>query len=276
MKERILFLSDLHDCHIHWYGTTTEARLEKMVSDVKAAGDFDQLIVMGDVSLDFWGWNEGGSYLQEIPRSNTDHFMKTYMPRLPQPSCIIPGNHEQYGVGKWQEITGCGREYVLETKCALFIAVDSFSGNLDPAEHSDGTYLPVDCDFIEKAMEDCPDKPVFLLSHYFDMDRESERFKALLKNNARILAIMIGHTHRSAVLDAGEDTGHKPILQCGNYSYSGETDPGICFWGWRELIFEENGTVRSFYHTPYSEYRMKDEPLVQPEGNQDEWTASVR
>ena len=67
MKERILFLSDLHDCHIHWYGTTTEARLEKMVKDVEAAGHFDQLIVMGDVSLDFWGWNEGGSYLQETP-----------------------------------------------------------------------------------------------------------------------------------------------------------------------------------------------------------------
>ena len=272
MKERILFLSDLHDCHIHWYGTTTSDRLEKMVKDVEAAGHFDQLIVMGDVSLDFWGWNEGGSYLQETPRSNTAHFMKTYMPRLPKPSCIIPGNHEQYGTEKWQEITGWGREYVLETKCALFIAVDGYSGNLDPTEHSDGTYQPVNCDFIEKAMADCPDKPVFLLSHFFEMNKESDRFKALLKNNDRILAMMVGHTHRSAVLDAGEETGHKPILQCGNYSYSGEKEPGICFWGWRELIFEDDGTVHSFYHTPYSEYRHGDGAFVQEEGNQDEWT----
>ncbi|MBQ8186928.1 MAG: metallophosphoesterase [Clostridia bacterium] len=275
MKERILFLSDLHDCHIHWFGTSTEARLEKMVKDVADAGHFDQLIVMGDVSLDFWAWNEGGSYLWNPSVSNTDHFMKTYMSRLPKPSCIIPGNHEQYGAETWREITGCAREYVLETKSALFIMLDSFSGNLAPKENSDGTYLPVNCDFIEEAMTACPDKPVFLLSHYFDMARESERFKAILRENDRILAMMIGHTHRSAVLDAGEDTGHKPILQCGNYSYSGEKEPKTCFWGWRELIFEDDGTIRSFYHTPHSEYRHGDGSFVQEEGNQDEWTASV-
>lgn len=271
MKERILFLSDLHDCHVSWYGTSTEARLEKMVKDVSEAGHFDQLIVMGDVSLDFWGWNEGGSVLWNPSVSNTDHFMKTYMPRLPKPSCIIPGNHEQYGAEKWREITGCEREFVLETECALFIAVDSFSGNLDPSENSDGTYLPVNCDFIEEAMAEYPDKPVFLLSHYFDMAQESERFKTLLRNNDRILAMMIGHTHRSAVLDAGEDTGHKPILQCGNYSYSGEKEPKDSFWGWRELIFEDDGTIRSFYHTPKSEYRHGNGSFVQEEGNQDEW-----
>lgn len=275
MKERILFLSDLHDCHIHWYGTTTEARLEKMVKDVDAAGHFDQLIVMGDVSLDFWGWNEGGSFLQETPRSNTDHFMKTYMSRLPSPSCIIPGNHEQYGAEKWQEITGCGREYVLETGCALFVMLDSFSGNLNPTEHSDGTYLPVNCDFVEQAMASHPDKPVFLLSHYFDIAKESDRFKALLKNNSRILALMIGHTHQSSILDTGEETGHKPMIQCGNYSYSGEKNPQDCFWGWRELIFEDDGTVRSFYHTPYSEYRHGTGSFVQDEGNQDEWSAKI-
>ena len=87
--ERIVFLSDVHDCHIDWYGTKTADRMEKMLRDIEErqkTHPADLFIILGDVSLDFWMWSEKGSYLRNPPISNTDHFVKNYMKRLPGPA----------------------------------------------------------------------------------------------------------------------------------------------------------------------------------------------
>lgn len=254
MKERIILLSDVHDCHINWFGVKTADRMEKMVSDLSESNKTDTaalLLCMGDVSLDFWFWDIGGSYLHNPPVSNTDHFMKNYFPRLPRPAYIIPGNHEQYSNDDWKRFTGFDRSYVVESEKAVFVMLDNYSGDLDPKVNSDGTYTNTDCDMIEKALADHPEKPVFLCAHYFDMAKESDRFKKLLKDEKRIVALVMGHTHYTAVLSTGEDAGNKPILQCGNYSYNDKKEDYYhSFWGWRELIIEDDGTVRTYYTCP--------------------------
>lgn len=254
MKEKIIFLTDVHNCHINWFATKTEDRMEKMISDLEAANreeKADCLLCLGDVSLDFWFWDIGGSYLHNPPLSNTDNFMKKYFPRLPQPAYIIPGNHEQYGNEDWKRFTGFDRAYTVKTNNAVFVMLDNFSGNLDPKENSDGTYTETDCDAIEKALRENPDKIVIPCAHYFDMEKESERFKKLLREESRIPALFIGHTHYTEVLDAGDDAGNKPIIQCGNYSYNNNReDPYHSFWGWRELYIEDNGDIYTRYRCP--------------------------
>jgi len=250
---RILLLSDLHDCHIHWYGADADTRLNKLIADLEEAGrenPFDFTLILGDISLDFWAYNGGGSW-QKNGESRTAHFVQNYLPRLPQPVVLLPGNHEQYGDELWKTLTGSARSAVVELPEALLICPDTFRGVLDPTEPSDGEYLPADCDFIRRAMENCPEKPVFLCSHYFDMSRESAEFKAILAENPRIKALFMGHTHHSALLSTGPDAGNLPILQTGNYSYSGFHDhPENSFWGWRELVLLDNGKAESFYHVP--------------------------
>lgn len=251
--ERILFLSDLHDCSIDWYGADADTRLSKLINDLNEANGenpFTMTFILGDISLDFWAYNGGGSW-QKNNDSRSAHFTQNWLPHLPQPVMMIPGNHEQYGDELWQKITGFDRFGVAESPNALFICLDTFRGVLDPSEPSDGKYLPADCDFIRSTMEKCPEKPVFLCAHYFDMGQESAEFKELLFENDRIRALFMGHTHHSAVLSTGEDAGNKPILQTGNYSYSAFHDhPENSFWGWRELILHDNRKTESFYHVP--------------------------
>lgn len=273
--ERIIFLSDVHDCHIDWYGTKTADRMEKMVKDItdrQKTHPADLLIVMGDVSLDFWMWNEKGSYLRTPSVSNTDHFVKNYMSRLPGPAYIIPGNHEQYGIEKWTEITGCPRSYIIEGGNAVFVLLDNFAGNLDPTEHSDGTHTQTNCEMVKYVLEQYPEYLIFLCAHHFDPAAESEEFRDLLAENDQIVALLQGHTHLSSVIPGDERTGGRDILQCGNYSYTGvKGNPADSFWGWRELEFEDDGTIRSFYHVPESHARHGEGTIDVEEHDQDEW-----
>ena len=281
ITERIIFLSDVHDCHIDWYGVKTADRMEKMVEDLaKRQAQLDHpadlLIVMGDVSLDFWMWNEKGSYLRTPSVSNTDHFVKNYLHRLPQPAFMIPGNHEQYGVEKWMEITGCPRAYMIEGGNAVFVLLDNFADNLDPTEHSDGTHTQTDCAMVKYVLEQYPDDLIFLCAHHFDPAAESEEFRELLASNDHIVALFQGHTHLSEVIPGDERTGGKPILQCGNYSYTGvKGDPSASFWGWRELEFEDDGTIRSFYHVPESRAYHGEGTIEVKEHDQDEWETYI-
>lgn len=279
ITERIIFLSDVHDCHIDWYGIKTADRMEKMVKDLadrQTDHPADLLIVLGDVSLDFWQWNEKGSYLRTPSVSNTDHFVKNYLRRLPGPAYMIPGNHEQYGVEKWMEITGCPRSYIIEGGNAVFVLLDNFAGNLDPTEHSDGTHTQTNCEMVKYVLEQYPDDLIFLCAHHFDPAAESEEFRRLLAENDHIVALFQGHTHLSNVLPGSDATGGKPILQCGNYSYTDvKGDPADSFWGWRELEFDDDGTIRSFYHVPESRARHGENEIRVEEHDQDEWEVCI-
>ncbi|MBR4961198.1 MAG: metallophosphoesterase [Clostridia bacterium] len=235
----VRLISDTHNCHQTFHGTDNDRRLDTMtalLTEAEAAEPSQGTLVLGDVSLDHWGWNEGGSRLWNPPVSRTAEFMKRWFPALPQPAYITAGNHEQYGAAEWQQITGQPREQAVVLGELLFILCDAFRGDLDPTENSDGTYLPMDCCWIRRQLDAYPGLPVILCAHYFDFTLETDAFASLVKEEPRILALAAGHTHLSGIIPAG-DTG-KVILQTGNFSYSGMKDPKESYRGWRELWWD--------------------------------------
>ena len=248
---RVILTSDLHNCHITWNGMTNEERMADLVrclEEAKRERSYDMTLCLGDVSLDFWAWNEGGSFLWDPPVSRTAEFMEKIAPVFPQPFCITPGNHEQYAPDDWLRITSQPREQIVWRDEAVFVLLDSFSGNLGPAENSDGTYRPVNCALIREALKGAGRRPVFLCSHWFDKDAESDEFRELLRAEERIAALFCGHDHFSYIPFTAE--GHRPILHTGHFSYSGDRDPCRCWRGWRELTVYDDGSWESVYRVP--------------------------
>lgn len=269
-ETRIILASDLHDCHIDWYGVPTEQRLNRMVDQLCtscAQQPAKTILLLGDYSLDFWQCDIGGSWLRE-GRSNTRHFAEHYASRLPAPYIMIPGNHEQYGEEAFRRITGFPRQNAAVIGDVVFLLLDTFARHLDPQEHSDGTYTPVDTDAVRTELENHPGKKCFLCAHYFDLEKESNAFPALVRDE-RIIGLFQGHTHRSACIPLGTAYGGKYIVQTGNYSYSSEEDPRTSFWGWRELRITPGHAV-SWYYTPENDACLDGKPYHHAEGRQDE------
>lgn len=288
---RVVLMSDLHDCHIDWYGVTNKDRLDRFIAqytDYCRQNNVVHTFMLGDYALDFWGWNEGGCYVNN-GTSNTDHFVKNYVSAIPTPVSMIPGNHEQYSDADFVRFTGNHRRSSVTVGDYAFILLDSFGFDLDPKVHSDGTYSPVDVEWVKGEMAKYPGKKFFLCGHHFgvnidmatgdvqlrygrqfDHDEESDAFRKLVREDDRIIALFQGHTHYCAAYKLGEEYGCKYILQTGNYSYSGnKEDPGKAFWGWRELILSPEGAV-SRYYTPANEAVLEDKPYSHKEGYQDE------
>ncbi len=271
---RLVLMSDLHDCHIDWYGVPTAERMERLVRQYRAyaaACPVDHIMMLGDYSLDFWQWDVKGSWLREGV-SNTRHFVRTYADRLGTPYTMIPGNHEQYGEALFYEMTGCHRRASLSVGGAAFILADSFGRDLDPREHSDGTYAPMDVAWIRAEMDRYPGQRVFLCAHFFDLERESEAFARLVREEDRIVGLFQGHTHRCDVVPLGPAYGDKPLVQTGQFSYSHATGhPGNGFWGWRELILTPTGAV-THYYTPANDCVIDGAVYHHAAGRQDAFT----
>ena len=276
-KQRFLIASDIHLCHIDWYGVPTEERMERFVRHVEeeyAKEPFEALLLLGDYSLDHWKWNIKGCWLTE-GKSNTRTFAETYVSRLKKlgvPIVMIAGNHEQYGEALWTELTGYHRRDHLVCGDILFIFPDTFGADLDPTEHSDGTYCGVDVTFIKEIMAKYPDKKVILCAHHFAPERESEAFRTLVKEEKRILCLFGGHVHRSNVVELGEAWGNKVLLYTGNYAYNTgkEADAETSFWGFRDLKINSD-EWSSRYITPENTAVIDGKEIHHPYGVQDEY-----
>ena len=276
-RTRVILASDVHWCHLEWYGTSNGDRLDKFVREIEAEAEndpFAALLLLGDYSLDHWQWNVMGSYLRE-GISNTENFQKTYMKRLRDTGAevrMIAGNHEQYGEEKWEEVTeGFRRRDHLVVGDYLCILLDTYAANLDPRVHSDGCYTGVDVDEVRALMAKYPDKRVILCAHHFSPDVESEAFKTLVREDDRVLCLTSGHVHKSRVVTLNEQYGGKALLYTGHYSYSSEKeDPLRCPWGYREMILTDEG-ITSRYITPASTYVLKDRTVELPLGSIDEF-----
>lgn len=196
-RARILLASDIHLCHIDWYGTKNDKQVEKCVADIEAEcrrEGADALLLLGDYSLDHWAWHVKGCWLNDGV-SNTARFVRTYMERL-RAACgeirMIAGNHEQYGDALWQEQTGFARKDHLLCGGVLFILLDTFGADLDPVCHSDGTYCGADVLYIREKMAQYPDMPVILCAHHFAPEKESEEFCALVRGRSASSACSAG------------------------------------------------------------------------------------
>jgi len=270
MRKRILLISDIHNCHAEWYGVSNEERMERFVAHLQQEyrrDPYEMILFLGDYSLDFWVWGEKGCYLRE-GRSRTREFVENYMSRLPSPWLMIPGNHEQYGVERWKEITGCDRQTCWYTEGWLFILLDTFGADLDPAQHSDGTFTPMDTEFIRRKMEEYPDCRVVLCAHHFDMEQETEAAKALLRDD-RIVCLASGHVHLSDVIRLSEENGAKYLLRTGHYSYAALPDPRACMFGYRDMELTDTALI-SRYITPENIIVWNGQSVIHPANYQDE------
>ncbi len=270
---RIIITSDLHYCEPVWYAVTSEDRMGRMIRDLGAEYEkdpFDMMLMLGDYSLDFWVVPPYGSVLNRGV-SYTEKFMQDVYPHLPPcPKYMIAGNHEQYGNENWKRITGHERRMTVPYGDYLFIILDNFGGDLDPTENSDGTYTPSDLTYIHEQMAAHPDKKVFLCAHDFNMEKEPHEFCEFLKTEDRVICLFAGHTHRSEIIDLGEAGGHKGLVRGGQFSYSRDIENSR--WGWRELCFNDDGSVTTAYITPDSDMLLNNEMSHHVGGRQDAMT----
>lgn len=245
---RVLITSDMHCTFLaQWYGLTKEERMEHWVNSIRAEHErhpIDLIIFAGDLSLDYWGGK--GSY-ERFERSTTKEFIETYVSQLPSEiaKVYLPGNHEAFTNEKWVEITGNDRACSFLLGNNLFICPDPFRVDGEPDNNPNGLYTPIDVQFVKNEMDKYPGTNVFLVSHYFNMNQESEQFKGLLRNK-RIVGLFHGHTHISDLINLGANAGYKIIAQTGHFAFSEADDPMNDFWGFRDIVITEDGAVSSY------------------------------
>lgn len=234
---RLIIVTDIHNCRLEWHGVKNEERMEllcKSLSEEYERRPYDAILSLGDYSLDFWAWNEGGSFLQKEPISNTEHFVKKYMPRLPKKLYMIPGNHEQYGKEAWESITGYPREYLIEYGNTVFVMLDTFGKGLDPDTHHDGIYSGINVDLLNTALKRYEDKRIILCAHDICISAESEEARGLISEGKSIVCAFTGHTHRDNTVILPPSWRSLPVFYSGDFSYNtGRAKERN--WGYRAL-----------------------------------------
>ncbi|MBO5060626.1 MAG: metallophosphoesterase [Clostridia bacterium] len=240
-NKRILIVTDVHYCDHVWHKTVNEDRMKMLCESINNEYEqkpFDMILCLGDYSLDFWAWGEGGSYLNNPPVSNTQNFMREIYPKFPVKTYLIPGNHEQYGNEKWKEITEFPRQFSVVYDDYVFLMCDTFGGDLDPTDHSDGTYTGIDTELLKAAIKTHSDKKIILCAHDIYPEQESEELKKIISENDRIICAFTGHTHRSNTVILGSEWRNLPVFYCGDFSYSAGCSADAPNRGYRILDLE--------------------------------------
>ena len=244
---RIVLCSDLHCTHVSpMYDIDYRDRMRLWVETVKrehASHPIDLLLILGDVSLDYWSVRDLGTFLAE-GHSSSFEFVRDYLSEVPKeiPTLMIPGNHEPYSAENWKKLTGFDRTGHFALGKNLFILLDNYAGSLDPKTQEDGVYSVSNVEEIKRLMAQYPEHDVYLCAHYFDIDNESDSFRTLLRENDRIKCLFAGHTHVSSVIKLGAEWGNKAICQTGHYSNSADRTNSLAdFWGFRELLIRNDG-----------------------------------
>ncbi len=246
--------------------------MQKFIDDIKAEYEkqpFEALLLLGDYSLDHWKWQTKGSYLEKGV-SNTKRFVDEYLSQLkdlPIGIRMIAGNHEQYGEKLYHELTGYHREDIYVTGDWLFVLMDTYKGDLDPTEHHDGVYTGADVAFIKSQMEKYPNKKVIICSHYIEPWRDTEEFKALLRDD-RVVCLFAGHTHKSEIWHMEEEYGSKKTIFTGQYGELNKKTLTASMWGFRELILTDE-YIESNYITPENQILLNGETILHAYGKQD-------
>lgn len=257
-RYHVLITSDMHYSSLHPYSVDKDTRLQLWVDGILAEHErdpFDSIIILGDMSLDYWGWNGGGSWQRDPRVSETKLFMEKYFSQLPKevPTLVMPGNHELYTNEAWKELTGNNRNETFVLGNNLFIIPDSYAGAVDPVYQgggiNDSPYECMNMEFINNALDAHPEcTNVFLLSHHFDLSKESTAFKNLLKNDKRIVGLLSGHTHQSTGIALGSEYRDLFLAQTGAFLSQGK-------WGYRDIIINDQNIVSNFI-IPQCEYEV--------------------
>lgn len=248
MAYRILLTSDIHDTDLEtWYGVSNGDRLEHWLRQVHAEHEkmpFDLILIPGDISLDY----HANRTPYDKGYSTAYAFMRAYVARLPAgvPVLVGAGNHEQFPDDAWEKITGNKRKSHAVVGSHTFVMLDSFREALGTTYDSSDEYSPVDVGYIRFLLERYPENSVWLVSHYFDMEQETEAFRALLSEDSRIKGLFMGHTHEHQLIPLGPGYSNKVIAQTGNFSYTMSGAHRGGFWGFRDLVIREDKAVSSY------------------------------
>lgn len=223
---------------------------------------FDEIIYLGDLSLDFLGTN--GNYRGDYQISGHSYakdFVDLLREKTGKTCYFIPGNHDVYENETWKGFVGQDRQFSFVSGGYLFIACDNFE---DP-EGDDATYSKTDVAFIEREMAKYPDLPVVILAHGFIMDNESKwnsAFIELLKND-RIVGLFQGHDHKAFVEDLSSYGIDKAIYHAGQFFYT-ETKPlGTQMWGFCDVILGADG-INVKYIEPSVIYEINNSRVNYP------------
>ena len=270
-KYRVLLTSDIHCTDLEdWYGIPNDLRMQRWLDAVLEEHNrhpFDLILIPGDISLDY--------HAERTPfdkgYSTGYVFMKMYVSRLPAgvPVLVAAGNHEQFPEETWQKITGNHRQSHWVLGDHTLIMLDGFREELKTTYNSSDEYSPMDVTYIRELMDRYPENHVWLISHYFDMERESEDFRKLVAEDPRVKGLFMGHTHEHQLIPLGDAYNGKVIAQTGNFSYtmSGAANGG--FWGFRDLVIDDTKAVSS--------YIMVDSDVILEEGpvHFDRWVNEI-
>lgn len=244
---RVLLTSDIHCTNLMtWYGVSDHDRLQHWVDCIlaeHALRPFDLILIGGDISLDYHDMKT--PYDKGIFTSVM--FCEQFLSQLPKnvPVRLIPGNHEQFTHEDWRTVTGFERQNYALLGNNLFIMLDSYNARLSRIYDQLETYTVTDVSYIQSLMERYPTHKVWLYSHYFEPENETDTFRRLIAANDRIKGLFMGHTHRSTIIQLGEFYKNKTIAQTGNFSYTcGDIHDE--FWGFRDLWISESGAISRY------------------------------
>ena len=275
---RVLISSDQHYTYKQtWYSVTPEDRLQMWVNAVLAEHErrpFDLIILNGDYSLDYWG--AGGSVLTDgkcTTKDFVDNYVSQIRAAMPNvPLFILPGNHDAFKDDTWFEMTGNHRQETYKLGNNVFVMMDSYANNLEPAVEPAGgaSFLsPMDTEYLKDQVEAYPDCNIYLVSHHFGFNENmNAEFRTVVAENDNIVALFQGHEHKIDILNLGITYNNKKIFNTGNFSYTGDEDHiNSTFWGFRDLlILEENA---------YSRYIIADS-RAQVKGKWKDFTRSIK
>ena len=241
-NSKVLIITDIHNCHKDFHEKPNELRMNVLCDELQAEYEreqYDLILCLGDYSLDFWAWDEGGSYLKNPPISYTEDFIKRFYLNFPVKAYMIPGNHEQYGETDWRRITGFPREFVVVYGEYVFVMLDTFAGELDPKEDSDGVYTGINTELVKKVLKKHPEKSIILCMHDLIPELESETAMMFIKREERILCAFAGHIHRDNTVLLPNSWRNLPVFYCGDFSYNAGRLKDIN-WGYRILNLDDN------------------------------------
>ena len=251
---RVLITSDMHHNTIqNWYGVDTDDRMQRWVDSILIEHEkspIDLIIINGDTSLDYVGTK--GTY-DTKGISETKIFVDEYVSQLPDeiPVVILPGNHECYTNAMWKQITGNDRQCSIALKGNLFIFPDNFRETL--GDDYAGYAAPesaVDVDFVKAQMALYPDHNVWLVSHYFNLNVETSGEFAKIVRDDRVKGLFVGHAHITEIETLSTEYGGKKMVNCGNFSYSGDESSEEAlknsFWGHRELVIGKDFAISNY------------------------------
>ena len=268
---RILITSDIHYTDLgDWYHVDNETRVQLWVDEILAEHrrqPFDLILINGDISLDYH--EEKTPF--EKGYSTGYVFMKQYVSQLPKdvPVLVTAGNHEQFSEETWEKITGNKRQCHAVVGNHTFIMLDGFREALGKTYDSTDAYSQMDVAYMKELMELYPENYVWLISHWIEMEEESEAFRRLVAEDDRIKGLFVGHTHDHRPIPLGAEYKNKVIAQTGNFSYSMSGASTGGFWGFRDLVIKDDHAVSS--------YIMVDSDVLLDEGptHFDRWVNAV-